>query len=236
MGRLSTDKIRAEVESKDFTLVSDEGYENMNSPIKVKCAHGHITEVSLADFRAVSFTCPQCDKVNFVNPVAVPPKQGHRIIAFDQATESFGLSIFEDGQLKFFNLYTFNGLLKDRLVRIKKFVEDIVIKEWKPDFIVMEDIQYQWGAVLTFKVLAELLGVLETVCTEHGIPYEVVSPNVWRKYAGTCGKTRLQEKQLSVIVVQEKYGVKVNNDVAEAILIGRYGVHSHHQIRNAFGN
>ena len=100
----------------------------------------------------------------------------------------------------------------------------------------MEDIQYQWGAVLTFKVLAELLGVLETICTEHGIPYEVVSPNVWRKYVGTCGKTRLQEKQLSVITVQEKYGVKVNNDVAEAILIGRYGVATHRVIKNAFGN
>lgn len=236
MGRLSTEKIKEEVESKGFTLVSDEGYENINSLITVKCEHGHLTQVSLADFRAASFTCPQCDKVTFVNPTSVPPKQGYRVIAFDQATESFGLSIFEDGQLKFFNLYTFNGLLKDRLVRIKKFVEDIVIKEWKPDFIVMEDIQYQWGAVLTFKVLAELLGVLETICTEHGIPYEVVSPNVWRKYAGTCGKNRTQEKQLSVITVQEKYGVKVNNDVAEAILIGRYGVHSHHQIKNAFGN
>ena len=57
-------------------------------------------------------------------------------------------------------------------------MEEIVIKEWKPDYIVMEDIQYQHGAVLTYKVLAMLLGIIEELCTEHGIKYEVVSPNV----------------------------------------------------------
>ena len=42
----------------------------------------------------------------------------------------------------------------------------------------MEDIQYQYGAVLTYKILAMLLGVIETVCFIAKIPYEVVSPNV----------------------------------------------------------
>lgn len=224
MGRLSVEQIKAEVEAKGFTLVDASGYENMQSEITVKCDKGHLTKVSFADFRAPSFTCPQCDKILFVNPTAVPQKTGYRIIAFDQATESFGLSIFDNGELKFFNLYNFVGSFNSRLLQIKRFVEDIVIKEWKPDFIIMEDIQYQWGAVLTFKILAMLLGVLEVLCNEYGIKYEVVSPNVWRKYAGTCGKTRLQEKQLSVAIVKEKYGVKVNNDVAEAILIGRYAV------------
>lgn len=65
----------------------------------------------------------------------------------------------------------------------------------------MEDIQYQHGAVVTYKILAMLLGVIEVCCMKHGINYEVVSPNVWRKYAGTCGKTRTEEKQLSVATV-----------------------------------
>ena len=99
----------------------------------------------------------------------------------------------------------------------------------------MEDIQYQHGAVLTYKILAMLLGVLEVSCFEHHIKYEIVSPNVWRKYAGTCGKTRLEEKKLSVAVVKEKYGVKVSDDVAEAILIGRYGVTRYMQTLTGFG-
>lgn len=99
----------------------------------------------------------------------------------------------------------------------------------------MEDIQQQHGAVLTYKVLAMLLGVLQVECFSAKVPYEIVSPNVWRKYAGTCGKTRLQEKQLSVLTVKEKYGVRVNDDVAEAILIGRYGAQMHKQeIKMAF--
>lgn len=80
-----------------------------------------------------------------------------------------------------------------------------------------------------------LLGVVELACYTNKVEYEVVSPNVWRKYAGTCGKTRTQEKQLSVAMVKEKYGVRVNDDVAEAILIGRYGAQMHSPTQWAFG-
>ena len=44
--------------------------------------------------------------------------------------------------------------------------------------MVFEDIQYQYGAVLTYKVLAMLLGIMEVACVENSVPYEVVSPNV----------------------------------------------------------
>ena len=237
MGRLSVDQIKLEVEAKGFKLIDASNYTNMNSIITVECNKGHKTEVSFADFRAPSFTCPQCDKgIKFINPAVVPQKKGYRVIAFDQATENFGLSIFDDGELVFFNLYTFTGRVNQRLAQIKKFIETIVIDQWQPNYIVFEDIQYQYGAVLTYKILAMLLGVIETLCTEKNIPYEVVSPNVWRKYAGTCGKTRLQEKQLSVIMVKEKYGVRVNDDTAEAILIGRYGAQMHKgEMKMAFG-
>jgi hypothetical protein len=42
----------------------------------------------------------------------------------------------------------------------------------------MEDIQYQQNGILTFKVLAMLLGVVQTCCAAAHIPYEAVSPNV----------------------------------------------------------
>lgn len=179
MGRLSVDAIRQEVEAKGFTLISADNYENLNSEIVVKCAQGHITKVSFADFRAASFTCPQCDQsVKFVNPDVVPQKKGYRVIAFDQATEHFGLSVWDDGELVFFHLYTFAGTVVNRLTQIKNFVSNIVLKEWQPDYIVCEDIQYQYGAVLTFKILAMLLGIIEVACNEAKVPYEVVSPNV----------------------------------------------------------
>lgn len=237
MGRLSVDAIKLEVATKGYELIDATGYTNMNSIITVRCPKGHTIKTSFADFRLPSFTCPECDgSIKFNNPTVVPQKQGYRVIAFDQATEHFGLSVFDNGKLVFFNLYTFTGTFIDRLAQIKNFVENIVIKEWKPDYIVCEDIQYQYGAVVTFKILAMLLGVIEIACYTNKISYEVVSPNVWRKYAGTCGKTRTQEKQLSVAVVKEKYNVKVNDDIAEAILIGRYGAQMHQgEIPLAFG-
>ena len=73
-------------------------------------------------------------------------------------------------------------------------------------------------------------------CAENKIPYEVVSPNVWRKYAGTCGKNRKEEKILSVSVVKNKYNINVSDDVAEAILIGQYGSRVHKkEYKMAFG-
>ena len=42
----------------------------------------------------------------------------------------------------------------------------------------MEDIQYQANGILTFKVLAMLLGVLQELCSENNIEFEAVAPNV----------------------------------------------------------
>ena len=237
MGRLSHQQIADELFAQGYELVDDSHYTTLNSNIIIRCPQGHLIETSLANFRRPSFTCPVCDKdIKFVNPTIVPQKKGYRVIAFDQATENFGLSIFDDNQLVFYSLYTFSGDVVSRLTKIKKFITEIVLPLWQPDYVVMEDIQYQYGAVLTYKILAMLLGVIEVACNEANVKYEVVSPNVWRKYAGTAGKSRREEKMLSVAVVREKYGVKVSDDVAEAILIGRYGAMNHKpEIKMAFG-
>lgn len=239
MSKLSHDQIIKEVAAKGFTLEKDDGYENVNSRILVRCKNNHLLETCLSDMRKVSFCCPKCDcNLDFVNPDVVPDKTNgiFRLIAFDQATEHFGVSIFDNGELVFYKLYMFSGLMNIRLARIYKFVADVVLAQWKPDFIMMEDIQYQNG-ILTYKILAMLLGVIQTACTAANVEFECVSPNVWRKYAGTCGKNRQEEKKLSVALVKEKYGINVSDDVAEAILIGRYGVIMHKpKPKAAFGD
>lgn len=230
MAKLSHEALVEEIAAKGYTLVDDSNYKNMQSRIIVRCSKGHLIETTLADFRRPSFVCPSCDaSYDFINPRAVPEKENgaYRLIAFDQATEKFGVSVWDNDKLVFYSLMTFSGDLVNRLTRIKYFIEEVVIPRWKPDFIVMEDIQYQHNSILTYKVLAMLLGLLNVLCAEKKIPYEVVSPNVWRKYAGTCGKTRSEEKKLSIGVVKNKFNVNVSDDVAEAILIGSYGVRIH---------
>ena len=93
MAKLSKEQIQAEVETKGYKLLNADGYSNMNSIIAVQCDKGHTIEVSMADFRRASFECPCCNSGKVENPVKVPEKTGYRVIAFDQATEKFGLSI-----------------------------------------------------------------------------------------------------------------------------------------------
>lgn len=237
MAKLSHDAIKSEVENKNYILVDDSNYSNLQSIITVKCQHGHLIQTTMADFRHPSFECPLCAKqtVSF-NITEVPVKTANtfRIIAFDQATEKFGLSIFDNGKLVFYRLYNFSGNMMKRLVDIKNFIYNIVIKEWKPDYIVAEDIQYQ-NSIITYKVLAVLWGIITVYCYEHNIPYEMVSPNVWRKYAGTCGASRREEKILSIAKVKERFNISVTDDIAEAILIGSYGVKMHYKTAVEWG-
>lgn len=237
MAKLTHEQIEKEVKDKGYTLVDDSNYTNMNSRIIIRCEKGHLVETCLQDFRKTSFTCPICDSnVNFINPREIPKKNGYRIIAFDQATEKFGISIFENNKLIFYSLMSFSGPLILRLTKIRKFVKDTIIKNWEPDLVIMEDIQYQQNGILTFKVLSMLLGILQELFYEEGIEFECVSPNVWRKYSGTNGKNRKEEKLLSIAKVKEKFNITVQDDIAEAILIGSYGAKTHPiKITMAFG-
>jgi hypothetical protein len=130
MAKLTHEQIANEIEKLGYKLIDDSNYTSMNSRIVVECEKGHVIETSLADMRKPSFTCPGCDKdISFINPRGVPEKGNkYRIVAFDQATENFGLSVFDNGELVFYNLYRFSGPLTNRLVKIQKLLEDIIIK------------------------------------------------------------------------------------------------------------
>lgn len=129
MSRLSTEKIAAEVAEKGFKLIDDSDYKNLNSYITVQCSHGHKFQTTLDAVRRVSFECPLCTNTDFVNPKVPPAKGKFRLIAFDQATEHFGLSIFDDDKLSFYQLYTFTGEMVVRLTKIAKFIREFVIHQ-----------------------------------------------------------------------------------------------------------
>ena len=110
-----------------------------------------------------------------------------------------------------------------------------MIKKYNPDVVLLEDIQLQkfqvngneGDAVLTFKKLAHLQGVLKNYLYENGIPYEVVSPSTWRSYSEIKGKTRSDKKRNAQLKVEKLFNVKCTQDEADAILIGRYGARNH---------
>ena len=58
----------------------------------------------------------------------------------------------------------------------------------------------------------------------HNIRTETVLSKVWRSHFIINGKTRLQEKAQAIEKVKAMYNIDVNDDVAEAILLGKYAV------------
>jgi Holliday junction resolvasome RuvABC endonuclease subunit len=95
-----------------------------------------------------------------------------------------------------------------------------MIANWKPDYIVMEDIQYQ-NNYQTYKKLAMLLGVLTVAAKRAKLDYRIIPPVQWRSHYQITGK-RDDVKQKAVQLVKTMYNIDVIDDVAEAILIGHY--------------
>ena len=71
-------------------------------------------------------------------------------------------------------------------------------EKWSPDIIVLEDIQLQQGRfanVNTFKVLAQLQGVLLVAARDLKIETQVILSTVWRSSLSFRTKTRADQKE-----------------------------------------
>lgn len=241
MGKLSNVELVAELALKKLTL-SDitKPYENLSSPITVLCENKHVIETNLKTIRMVNFKCPVCAGASSKNDAAsthtIPLKQGYRIVGIDNATQRFGVSMFENGKLIYYNLFTFSGDVVNRLNQIRDLIENTIIPVWEPDFIEFEDVQLQGQAFATYEVLVKLVGLLEMSCSRFGISYEKIRSNIWRSHFVINGKDRQKEKEKSIQLVKQMYGITVGDDIAEAILIGKFRVDlkNRTEIKNLF--
>jgi activator of 2-hydroxyglutaryl-CoA dehydratase len=80
----------------------------------------------------VSFVCPVCigEKTKgFTEPPhELSRKKGYRIIGIDNATRSMGISLFENGKLIYYKLFTYkSGSHIHRLNEIRDIFEEIII-------------------------------------------------------------------------------------------------------------
>lgn len=241
MGKLSNADLVAELASKKLTLSdTTKPYENLSSPITVLCENQHTIETNLKTIRMANFKCPVCAGASSKNDAAsthtIPPKKGYRIIGIDNATQRFGISMFENGKLIYYNLFTFSGDVVSRLNQIRDLLENIIIPIWEPDFIEFEDVQLQGQAFATYEVLVKLVGLLEMSCDRFGISYEKIRSNIWRSHFVINGKDRQKEKEKAIQLVKQMYSITVGDDVAEAILIGKFRVDlkNRTEIKNLF--
>lgn len=147
------------------------------------------------------------------------------ILAFDQASRTSGWSVFKDGELIDHGTFTFtNANLGDRLHRIRNMIISL-IEEYKPDKIAFEDIQLQQGHINnvdTFKILAEVYGIISELATGLKIENEPYLAGTWRKGLGIVGRKRDEQKENAQRWVLDTYGIRVKEDEADAICIGAY--------------
>lgn len=147
------------------------------------------------------------------------------LLSLDQASKTSGYAVFIDDKLHKFGKFTFDsGDIGDRLVKIRRKLQEL-INEYHPDYVVFEDIQQQNNVannVQTFKVLAEVYGIISELLTSMGIPHSTVFSTSWKTTLGIKGRTRPEQKRNAQQHVIDKYGVKPTQDECDAICIGEH--------------
>ena len=150
------------------------------------------------------------------------------LLALDQSSYTTGYSVFKDGQPVAISHFTAQGDdLGKRLEQIKTNIIELIAK-YDIDEVVFEDIQLQDMAggkevgIKTFKILAEVFGVVHELLTEMEMDYTIVPPVVWKATFKIAGKGRTAEKKMAQRWVIDNYGLRCTEDEADAACLGTH--------------
>lgn len=150
-----------------------------------------------------------------------------RLLALDQASKVTGWAIFEDGELKSYGKISLDDPNTDiRLVQLRQGIQTLVA-DYNIDEVIFEDIQQQNNVannVQTFKVLAEVYGVVSELLQEIQIPHSTVLAASWKSTLGIKGRTRAEQKKNAQLYVKQNYGIHVIQDIADAVCIGTHHI------------
>lgn len=239
MSKLKLDQMRKDAKNYGWEIISDT-YVNLNTAMEFKCSNGHIVSAPYKDIR-YKFVCEECEKRPYI-PVESKilfskPKDTYRTLAIDQATMVTGFAIFDNKSLIKYGRASVSEHKSqpERIAYMKKWLIDL-IRTIHPDLIVFEDIQLQNFSngrstfnkseeneigIMTFKTLAELLGVLKNVAFEFGVEFKVIPSKTWKSVVGVTGASRPDQKKSAQIRVLTFYSISVSQDEADAICIGK---------------
>ena len=229
--RIKFEEVKESIESAGWQLISDT-YKNLQADLVALCPEGHENHFTYDDWRNHRVECLICNKISINKKNEKPTKKkGYRILAFDQASITSGWAVFDDNALINYGNWTSNGSKSTQRISLTKAWVATMIEKWQPDEVVFEDIQLQkfdgGEAVVTYKKLAHLQGVLKNYCYENGTPYKIAPPATWRNFSNIKGKTRTDKKRNAQLKVEGLYEVKASQDEADAILIGRWAAAEH---------
>ena len=145
------------------------------------------------------------------------------ILALDVSTTSTGYALYVGDKLTKYGFVKPTG--KDWLVRVRKMADKVaeLDKEYSIDTVVIEDTFFLKN-IKTVKKLCLAQGILLGQLPKANLIQ--VFPNTWKRHFG-LGKgkaTRREQKQTSISVAETMFliGHGINDDDADAILMGRY--------------
>ena len=151
-----------------------------------------------------------------------------RLLALDQASHTTGYAIFQDGIPIAISHFEAEGEdLGKRLEQIRNKILQL-IQENNIDTVAFEDIQLQdvkgskEVGIKTFKMLAEVFGVVHELLTELDIEYYIIPPIVWKATFKIAGKGRTAEKKMAQRWVIDNYGLRCTEDEADAACLGTH--------------
>ena len=149
----------------------------------------------------------------------------YNILALDQASRTTGYAIFRDNQLYSHGTFTVtDDDIGDRLYKIRSKVLEL-IEDFDIDEVILEDIyldRQQINNVSTFKILAEVFGVIYELLVELKLPRSAVLAGTWKSTCGLKGKTRPEQKKNAQNFVLNTYHIKASQDACDAICIGTH--------------
>lgn len=146
------------------------------------------------------------------------------VAGIDGSTNSTGLCIMKDGELKFYALIDLHKE-KDAMKRIQKMLLKIceILDQYDIDAVYMEKSVLR-SNVDTVQKLANLAGGIMLYCAKNNIEFNHPLPSEWRARIGIKQSNKIKRevlKEEAVLAVKNEYGIDVNDDISESILIAR---------------
>ena len=231
------------LQEEGWKLISNV-YKNLDTELEMECPAGHRQMQTYKNWRKHPL-CEQCmagDPYK-IKKNKVPEKDSDtvRVLALDAATNITGYSIFDNRDLISYGTFKTKG--ENAEVRIHEVKEWLraAIAEWEPDFVGIENIQLQsFGnnqyQVETYRILANLQGVLIDTLLEASVDHDLVSVNTWRNYCNVGqGTGRENKKKQAQEKVKLWYNQNCTQDEADAICIGKYFSHLLKNTKSTWG-
>lgn len=143
-----------------------------------------------------------------------------RVLGLDIATSS-GWSLLEGSyNATSYGKFVLEGNIEKRLERLREAVEGL-INDFKPDLIMLEDV-YFGRNTQTYKTLCMYQAIVLLVAHDHQVEIQLITASQWKSTNEVRGRGRTEQKRAAQVVVQEKFGLKVVQDIVDSLLIAQH--------------